>query len=112
MIRITFFLLAFIIGAFILLFLLKGKETPKSLVFLHALFALVALVLLGIYTFRYDPVPAGSKILFVIAAAGGLVFAWLEMARTPAPGWFAWTQSLMAGAAFVALLCFAMALRV
>ena len=81
---IAFFALAAVLGMILLSFVLKGKETPKGVVFTHGPLAVIGLVLLIIYTVK-NPGPVESIVLFVIAALGGLILVIRDLTNKPIP---------------------------
>lgn len=103
---IAFFALAAILGMVLLSFVLKGKETPKGVVFTHGPLAAIGLVLLIIYTID-NPGPMESVVLFIIAALGGVVLVIRDLSRRPIPKWLAVAHGLIAVTGFIFLLVFA-----
>jgi hypothetical protein len=103
---VAFFSLAALLGLFLLTFVLKGKETPKAVVFTHGPLAVVGLVLLLIYAFKHTPGPIESIVLFVMAAAGGLIMVFKDLTGKVVPKWLAVVHGLIAVAGFVFLLAF------
>ena len=105
---IAFFALAAVLGMFLISFVLRGKETPKGVVFTHGPLAVIGLVLLVIYSFRQSPGPTEAIVLFAIAAAGGLVMVWRDLTRRTVPKWLAILHGLLAVGGFIYLLVFAL----
>lgn len=103
---IVLFLLAALLGIFLLTFVLRGKETPKAITFTHGPIAFTGLVLLIIYAFQYNPAPIASLILFIIAALGGFVLIARDLTSNAVPKWLALLHGLIAVAGFVLLLKF------
>jgi hypothetical protein len=103
---IAFFALAALLGMFLISFVLKGKETPKAVVFTHGPLAVIGLVLLIIYSLK-QPGPIEAIVLFAIAAAGGLIMVWRDLTRRTVPKWLAIAHGLLAVSGFVFLLVFA-----
>jgi hypothetical protein len=106
---IAFFSLAAILGIILISFVLRGKETPKGIVFLHGPIAAVGLVLLIIYALRNTPSPVESIVLFIIAATGGVILVWHDIKGKPFPKWLAVVHGLIAVTGFIFLLMFAFA---
>lgn len=104
---VAFFALAAILGMLLLTFVLKGKETPKAVVFTHGPLAAIGLVLLIIYCFQEGPGPVESIILFAIAAAGGVIMLMRDLTGKTIPKWLAIVHGLVAVGGFVCLLVFA-----
>ena len=103
---IAFFALAAILGMILLSYVLKGKETPKGVVFTHGPLAAIGLVLLIIYTVN-NPGPVESIVLFTIAALGGVVMLVKDLSGKPIPKWLAVVHGLIAVSGFIFLLVFA-----
>ena len=104
---IAFFALAAILGMFLLSFVLKGKETPKAVVFTHGPLAVIGVVLLIVYAFERPPGPMESIIIFLIAAAGGLMMIARDLTGKAIPKWLAVLHGLLAVSGFILLLVFA-----
>lgn len=105
---IAIFSLTALIGMFLLGFVLKGKETPKALVFTHGPMALAGVILLLLYVLRQSPSPIEALVLFLIAAAGGVVLVYHDLTGKKIPKWLAVVHALFAVAGFVFLLIFAL----
>jgi len=104
---IGFFALAALLGIFLLTFVLKGKETPKGVVFTHGPLAIIGLVLLIIYCFKGGPDPIESIVLFILAALGGIFLIYRDLTGKAVPKSLAVVHGLLAVAGFVFLLLFA-----
>jgi peptidoglycan/LPS O-acetylase OafA/YrhL len=104
---IGFFALAALLGMYLLTFVLRGKETPKAIVFSHGPMAVVGVVLLLIYIFKDGPNPMESLILFILAAAGGVFMVYRDITNKPIPKLLAIGHGLLAVTGFVLLLIFA-----
>ena len=104
---IALFSLAALLGMFLLGFVLKGKETPKAVVFTHGPLAAAGLVLLIIYAIDRSPGPLESIVLFSMAAAGGVVMLYRDITGKGIPKWLAIVHGLLAIAGFAWLLYFA-----
>ena len=104
---VAFFALAAVMGMILLSFVLRGKETPKAVVFTHGPLAVIGLVLLIIYTVKQPPGPVEAIVLFIIAAAGGIIMVWRDLTRRSVPKWLAILHGLLAVSGFVFLLVFA-----
>ncbi len=105
---IAFFSLAALLGMFLLGFVLKGKETPKAVVFSHGPLAAIGLILLIVYTFSHSPGPIESLVLFILAATGGVVMVYRDITGKKVPKWLAIVHGLLAVAGFIFLIIFAM----
>ena len=104
---IALFSLAALLGMFLLTFVLRGKETPKAVVFTHGPLAAAGLVLLIIYLFQESPGPVESVVLFTIAAIGGVVMVYKDLTGKKIPKWLAIAHGLIAICGFIFLLIFA-----
>ena len=104
---IALFSLAALLGMFLLGFVLKGKETPKAVVFTHGPLAAAGLVLLIIYAIDRSPGHLESIVLFTMAAAGGVVMLYRDITGKGIPKWLAIVHGLLAIAGFAWLLYFA-----
>lgn len=104
---ISFFALAAILGMVLLTFVLQGKETPKGIVFSHGPLAVIGLVLIIIYAFKEGPGPIEAIVLFIIAAAGGIMMVVKDLSGKPVPKWLAIAHGLIAVTGFIFLLVFA-----
>lgn len=105
---IAFLALAALLGMFLLTFVVKGKETPKAVVFTHGPLAVAGLALLVIYLFRQSPGPVESVILLAIAAIGGFVMVFRDLSGKKIPKWLAIAHGIIAIVGFVFLLVFAL----
>lgn len=103
----AFFSIAAILGLILLSFVLKGKNTPKGLVFTHGPLAALALILLIVYALGNSPAPIASIVLFIIAALGGFVLVYHDFMGKVIPKWLAVVHGLTAVTGFIFLLAFA-----
>lgn len=101
---IAIFSITAILGMILLGFVLKGKETPKRVVFSHGPLAAAGLALLIIYVVKRNPEPFESMVLFVIAALGGLIMFFRDIQGKSIPKWLGLTHGLLAVAGFLLLL--------
>lgn len=104
---IALFAFAALLGMFLLTFVLKGKETPKAVVFTHGPLAAAGLIILVIYALKEGPDPTESIILFTVAAMGGGVLFYRDLTNKPLPKWLAIVHGFLAVSGFVCLLVFA-----
>lgn len=84
-IALSIFVLAAVFGLMILIHILKGESTPKPAVFIHGLLAALALVILIFYAINSQKSPVLSLIVLLIAALGGFLLFFLDMAKKPLP---------------------------
>ena len=104
---IALFALAAIVGFIILKNWLTSAETSRTTVYLHGIFAAIALVLLVVYAFQ-NPAhyPKASIILFVIGALVGFYMFAEDMRKRFSPTWLAVVHALFGVAGFLLLLFF------
>ena len=105
---IAFFALAAIFGLLLLSYVLKGKETRKTVVVTHGLLAASGLTLLIIYMLN-RPGPIESLVLFTIAVLGGVVMLVKDLSGKPIFKWLGIAHGLIAVCGFIFLLVFAFA---
>ena len=103
---IAFFALSALLGLLLLTFVLKGKHTPKAVVFSHGPLAVVGLVLMAVYMAGQPPGPVDAMVLFLIAATSGLVMVVRDLSGKSVPKWLAITHGLLAASGLVLLLIF------
>ena len=101
-----FFLLAVVLGIYLLSLVLSSKQIPKTVAIIHGLFAAVGLILLVVYPFYFHPAPILSIVLFVIAALGGATMAYKGVSGKPVPAWMALGHGTMAIIAVSTLIVF------
>lgn len=103
----TFFLLAALLGIYLISFVLAKKTTPKGIVFIHGPLAFTGLVVLIIYACLYHPAPiVVSMILFILAAIGGIILITRDILGKSVPSWMALGHGFTAIIAFGFLLYF------
>ena len=104
---IVLFALVAIAGFIILKNWLTSAETSRTTVYLHGVFAAVALVLLVVYAFQ-NPAnyPKASIILFVIGALVGFYMFAEDLRKKFSPTWLAIVHALFGVAGFLILLFF------
>lgn len=106
-ITIVLFALAAIVGFIILKNWLTSAETGRTTVYLHGIFAAVALILLVVYAFQNPSnYPKASIILFVIGALVGFYMFAEDLRKKFSPTWLAIVHALFGVAGFLFLLFF------
>lgn len=105
-IAIIFFLLAALLGLYLLSFVLQNKNTPKGVAFIHGPLAVTGLIILLLYAFFHTPKPIVSIILFILAAFGGLILIYRDLTGQSVPKWMAIGHGLIAMAGFLFLIIF------
>lgn len=103
---IILFSIAALLGFYLLSFVLKNKNTPKGIAFIHGPLAATGLIILIIYAFFNSPSPIVSIILFALAAMGGIMLIYRDLTGKSVPKWMAIGHGLTAVIAFIFLLIF------
>ena len=101
------FIIAAILGMYLLSLVLREKSTPKKIMVIHGFFAAIGLVLLVIYCIRHQSSPLTSLVLFIIAALGGFVMAFRDITGKKIPKWLGVVHGLVALTGFGFLLVYA-----
>ena len=101
-----FFLLAVVLGIYLLSLVLRSKQISKRVAIIHGLFAAAGLILLVVYPFYHHPAPILSMILFIFAALGGLTMMYKGMSGKPVPAWLACGHGTIALIAVATLIVF------
>ena len=101
-----FFVLAAVLGLYLLSFILNNKNTPKGVAITHGFFAVIGILLLFIYPFLYTPSPVTSLVLFIFAALGGLLLMYRDLTGQPLPKWLALGHGVTAILGFIVLEVF------
>jgi hypothetical protein len=96
-----------LIGVYLLTMILRNKETPKAVAFIHGGFVATALILLIIYVTKHEHGPVESMVLFILAATGGFVLIYRDLTGKKIPKWLAVGHGLLAVTGFVLLLIYA-----
>ena len=104
---IAFFALAAILGVLLLTMVLKDRNRPKGVLFLHGGMAATGVALLIVYSLSRSPRPIESLILFLVAASGGIFMGVRDLLAYKVPKWLAVGHGLLAVAGFGFLLYFA-----
>lgn len=104
---IVLFALAAVVGFIILKNWLTSAKTSRTTVYLHGIFAAVALVLLIVFAFQ-NPAnyPKASIILFVVGALVGFYMFAEDLKKKFSPTWLAIVHALFGVAGFLLLLFF------
>ena len=99
------FAIAAVFGLIVLISLLKNRETPKPVVYIHGLLAATGLVLLIAYAMSESAKSVTTSIaLFVIAAVGGFLLFGRDLMKKAGPKWLALVHALLAVTSFIILL--------
>lgn len=104
---IVLFALAALLGLYLLSYVLRDKQPPKAIAFIHGPVATTGLVLLIIYSFYNASSPWASIILFALAAMGGLMLFYKDLTGQKVPKALAIGHGLTAIVAFIFLIKFA-----
>lgn len=104
---IIFFSLAILLGLYLLSCVLKNKNTPKRLAFIHGPLAVIGLILLIVYAcYHHAASPWVSIVLFALAAMGGLMLIYRDLFGHPIPKWMAIGHGITALIGFIFLIVF------
>lgn len=105
---ITIFGMVAIAGMYLLSLILRNKQTPKAVTIIHGLFAVLGVVLLIIYCFKYNTDPLISIVVFAVASVSGVMLNYRDITGKKVPKWFAIAHGLVAivGFAFLLMVAF------
>jgi hypothetical protein len=92
-------------GIYLLTVVLQNKQTPKFVSLIHGGCVVIAFTMLIMYSLE-KPGPVESIVLFAMAALGGLVLIYRDLAGKPIPKWLAITHGLLAVTGFSFLLAY------
>jgi len=97
-----------ILGVYILKTIIKEKRSPKPVVIIHGLFALVVIFILSklVYAGLDDTLVIAALALFIGAALGGLTMAFLSYKKKPIPKAFLIVHPLVGISGFLVLLSY------
>lgn len=99
------FAVAAVLGILIFKNWLTSADTSRTVVYLHGIFAAVALVLLLVFALQHKVnTLQTSAILFVIAAIGGIYMFVRDLRGKFSPMWLATVHALLAVAGFLVLI--------
>lgn len=102
---IVLFALAAVLGILILKNWLTSSNTPRTVIYVHGLFAAIAVLLLLIQVIRHpNTALRTSFVFFAAAAAGGLYMFFRDRKGKFSPTWLAVAHGLIAVTGFVFLL--------
>ena len=107
-VAIAFFLIAAVLGTFLVIAILKNKPTYKPVVFMHGSVAGIALLTFITYVAlgHTAPLLITSLVLFILAALGGLTMFTLDMSGKPVPKAFALGHPVLAIISLVLLIVY------
>lgn len=103
-VTVAIFLIAALLGLFLISYILTNKNTPKGIAFMHGGIAATGIVLLIIYMFMYSSKPYLALIFFVLAAIGGFIMMYRDITGMDLPKWLPLGHGLIAVVGFVLLL--------
>ncbi|STX51296.1 Uncharacterised protein [Legionella busanensis] len=101
-----FFILAAVLGIYLITYMFQDKTTPKGVVMIHGSLAAIGIVLLILYLFSSRSSPVISLILFILAAIGGFYIVWRDIMLKPVPKFLVVGHGLIAIIAFICLILF------
>ena len=93
-------------GIYLLSQVLRDKQPPSAVPYIHGLLAVSGVIVLVVYSLK-NPGPIGSLIVFGIAATGGLVMLYKNITGEKIPKWLAVVHGFAAVIGFFLLLVFA-----
>ncbi|MGE0528694.1 MAG: hypothetical protein AB7G93_23245 [Bdellovibrionales bacterium] len=98
------FLVAALLGIYLLSFVLRGKETRKGIALLHAPFAAGGLIFLAIHILANDETRLYPALgLFVVTALGGFYMFAKDITGHRVPKWLALVHGTAAASSLVLL---------
>ncbi|QMT59779.1 hypothetical protein [Legionella sp. PC997] len=103
---ILIFLITISLGVWLLMYILKNKNTPKGLALTHGSFAFIGILLLIIYSIFYNA-PLVSLLLFIAAAIGGFILIYRDITGKTIPKWLALGHGITALLGLICLILFA-----
>lgn len=103
-ITLLFFIIAALLGVFLIYYILTGKNTPKGLAIIHGLTAALGIVSLVIVLIITHVNAYISLVLFILAALGGFLMMYRDITGKSLPKWLALGHGLIALSAFILLL--------
>lgn len=98
------FTFAAILGITLITYVMRNKNTPKSVALIHGSLGLVGIILLFVYICIYQTRPYLSLSLFILAAIGGVILMYRDVTHKSIPKWFALGHGFIAVVAFILLL--------
>src|SRR6476659_4871510 len=99
------FAIASVLGVIIFKNWLTSGETPRSVIYLHGIFAATALVILLVIALQNGAKTLQTAlVLFVIAALGGIYMFVRDLKGKLSPMWLATVHALLAVAGFLVLI--------
>lgn len=99
----SIFVLAAVLGAYLISFILGNKNTPKGVAIIHGATAALGIILLIIISVIYPIKPYISLILFILAALGGFTMMYRDITGKSLPKWLALGHGLLAVVALILL---------
>ncbi|WP_133131225.1 hypothetical protein [Legionella yabuuchiae] len=103
---VIFFSLAALLGLYMLSFILRDKNFPKMVAFVHGPLAAIGIILLIVYAYFHRQYPLVSLTLFILAAFGGIMMFYKHLSGHSVPKWMAIGHGITAIIAFCLLLIF------
>ena len=103
---IGFFMLAVVLGGYLLSFLLRNKQIPIKVAMAHGFVAAIGIILLIVYPFYYHPAPTTSLILFIAAACGGVTMVYMSKSGKQVPAWMAIGHGMVGIIGLITLITF------
>lgn len=105
-ITLSLFLIAALLGATLLFYVLTNKDTPKGLAIIHGTFAALGILFLIALIMILPVKPYLSLGLFILAAIGGFILIYRDLTGKSLPKWLAFGHGITAIIAFVTLVIY------
>jgi FtsH-binding integral membrane protein len=100
------FIIAAILGGYLLTFILKEKRAPRKVAMIHGFVAAIGILLLVIYSIYGAHAPILSLVIFILTAIGGLSMMYLRSTKKNIPGWMAFGHGMVAIIGLATLIIF------
>lgn len=92
---IALFIVAIVLGMFLLSYILANKNTPKGVAFIHGGVAGIGVIGLLIFSFFSSLNFLISVGIFLLAAMGGVFMMYLDLTGKPLPKWLPLGHGIM-----------------
>lgn len=94
-------------GGYLLSLVLRGKQPPTAVPYIHGLLAVSGVVVLIVYSLK-NPGAIASVVIFAIAAIGGLLMLYKNIKGEKFPKWLPVVHGVIALIGFIFLIGFAL----
>jgi Mn2+/Fe2+ NRAMP family transporter len=105
---ISLFILAAMIGVYMLSNILKNEEPPRPAIFSHGSIAFIAFLILVSYAIAVGPsfLLILSIVLFILAEMGGITLLIMDTRNKPLPKPLAYIHAMVAGTGILVLVIY------